>query len=53
MKAVKALNAYPTKIKSGAEAKELPGIGDKIAKKIQEILDTVRTNLKKKKINGN
>ncbi|KYR02415.1 DNA polymerase beta [Tieghemostelium lacteum] len=39
-KAVGSIKAYPHVIKSGAEAKKLEGVGAKIAKKIQEILDT-------------
>jgi DNA polymerase beta len=40
MTAVNSLKAYPKAIESGKEAQKLPGIGAKIAKKIQEILDT-------------
>uniref|UniRef100_A0A4W3IVW8 DNA polymerase n=1 Tax=Callorhinchus milii TaxID=7868 RepID=A0A4W3IVW8_CALMI len=39
-KAASVIAKYPTKIKSGAEAKKLEGIGDKIAKKIDEFLAT-------------
>lgn len=39
-KAVGVLAKHPTRIKSGAEAKKLDGIGDKIAKKIDEYIDT-------------
>eukprot|EP01122_Echinamoeba_exundans_P010068 TRINITY_DN3670_c0_g1_i3.p1 TRINITY_DN3670_c0_g1~~TRINITY_DN3670_c0_g1_i3.p1 ORF type:complete len:424 (+),score=58.30 TRINITY_DN3670_c0_g1_i3:4-1275(+) len=38
--AVNSLKVHPKRIESGAEAKQLPGVGVKIAKKIQEILDT-------------
>nr|6H5H_A Chain A, polb4 [synthetic construct] len=34
------LDKYPHKIKSGAEAKKLPGVGTKIAEKIDEFLAT-------------
>lgn len=39
-KAAGVLAKNPTRIKSGAEAKALEGIGEKIAKKIQEFIDT-------------
>ena len=39
-KAAAALAKHPTKIKSGAEAKALPGVGKKIADKIDEFLST-------------
>ena len=39
-KAAAALAKHPTRIKSGAEAKALPGVGKKIADKIDEFLDT-------------
>jgi len=39
-KAIQSLKAHSKKITSGSEAKKLPGIGQKIAKKIQEILET-------------
>ncbi|XP_041485539.1 DNA polymerase beta-like [Lytechinus variegatus] len=39
-KAASVLAKYPTKIKSGDEAKKLDGIGDKIAKKIDEVIAT-------------
>jgi DNA polymerase beta len=38
--AANSLKAHPHKITSGKEAKKLPGIGAKIAKKIDEILET-------------
>ena len=38
--AASALAAHPTRIKSGEEAQKLKGIGDKIAKKIDEFLQT-------------
>lgn len=38
--AIKAIRAYPSKIESGVEARKLPGVGEKIAKKIDEILTT-------------
>jgi DNA polymerase beta len=40
LKAAGVLRAHPKKIESGEEARKLDGIGAKIAKKIQEILDT-------------
>eukprot|EP01129_Flabellula_baltica_P008144 TRINITY_DN3207_c0_g1_i1.p1 TRINITY_DN3207_c0_g1~~TRINITY_DN3207_c0_g1_i1.p1 ORF type:complete len:367 (-),score=76.07 TRINITY_DN3207_c0_g1_i1:9-1109(-) len=40
MMAAAQLKSYPKKINSGEEAKGLKGIGVKIAKKIQEIIDT-------------
>lgn len=39
-KAIKAIESYPTKIESGIEARKLPGVGEKIAQKIDEILTT-------------
>lgn len=39
-KATGVLAHHPTRIKSGAEAKKLNGVGDKIAKKIDEYLET-------------
>lgn len=39
-KAANILAAYPTRIKSGKEARKLDGIGEKIAKKIDEYLET-------------
>ncbi|XP_050315047.1 DNA polymerase beta-like [Anthonomus grandis grandis] len=39
-KAASVLAAHPTRITSGAEAKKLQGIGDKISKKIDEFLQT-------------
>ena len=39
-KAAATLSGLPERVKSGAEAKKLPGIGEKIAKKIDEFLDT-------------
>lgn len=39
-KAAVVLAEYPTRIKSGDEAKKLKGVGDKIAKKIDEFLAT-------------
>lgn len=39
-KAAKSLAEYPTRIKSGEEARKLSGIGEKIAKKIDEYLET-------------
>ena len=39
-KAASALAKHPTKIKSGDEARKLQGIGDKIAKKIDEFIST-------------
>ncbi|KAL1501552.1 hypothetical protein ABEB36_006853 [Hypothenemus hampei] len=39
-KASATLAVHPTRITSGAEAKKLPNIGDKIAKKIDEFLQT-------------
>jgi DNA polymerase beta len=40
MKAATALQLYPKKIESGAEAMKLDGIGKKIAAKIDEIIKT-------------
>lgn len=42
MKAATALQIYPKKVESGEEAKKLDGIGVKIAKKIDEIIQTGR-----------
>lgn len=39
-KAASVLATQPKRIESGDEAKKLPGIGDKIAKKIDEYLQT-------------
>lgn len=39
-KAASVIAKYPTIIKSGAEAKKLEGVGDRIAKKIDEFLAT-------------
>ncbi|XP_036310903.1 DNA polymerase beta isoform X4 [Pipistrellus kuhlii] len=39
-KAASVIAKYPDKIKSGAEAKKLPGVGTKIAEKIDEFLAT-------------
>lgn len=39
-KAASTLSSLPQRVKSGAEAKKLPGIGEKIAKKIDEFLET-------------
>lgn len=39
-KAANVLAKHPERIKSGAEARKLDGVGDKIAKKIDEILST-------------
>lgn len=39
-KAAGTLGTLPERVKSGKEAKKLPGIGDKIAKKIDEFLET-------------
>lgn len=39
-KAASVLAKHPTKIKSGADARKLPGIGDKIGKKIDEFIKT-------------
>ncbi|XP_024938080.1 DNA polymerase beta-like isoform X2 [Cephus cinctus] len=39
-KAASSLSALPQRVKSGEEAKKLPGIGEKIAKKIDEFLET-------------
>jgi len=39
-KAIQAIKSHPQKIHSGNEARALDGIGPKIEKKIQEILDT-------------
>ncbi|KAF2071194.1 hypothetical protein CYY_007480 [Polysphondylium violaceum] len=44
LKAVQSIKAYAHEIKSGAEAQKLDGVGQKIAKKIQEIIDTGRLN---------
>ena len=38
--AVGSLSSHPERIKDGATAKKLDGVGEKIAKKVQEILDT-------------
>ncbi|KAJ3074724.1 hypothetical protein HK102_005733, partial [Quaeritorhiza haematococci] len=39
-KAVRAISGYHKRLESGAEAKKLEGVGDKIAKKVDEILKT-------------
>lgn len=39
-KAASAIAAHPDKITSGEQAKKLKGVGEKIAKKIDEILST-------------
>ncbi|KOC60899.1 DNA polymerase beta [Habropoda laboriosa] len=39
-KAVGTLSSLPERVKSGKEARKLPGIGEKIAKKIDEFLST-------------
>lgn len=39
-KAASVLGAHPTRIRSGEEALRLPGVGSKIAKKIDEFLET-------------
>ncbi|KAK5580970.1 hypothetical protein RB653_000997 [Dictyostelium firmibasis] len=39
-KAVQSIRAHPKEITSGIEAQKLDGVGKKIAKKIQEIIDT-------------
>jgi len=39
-KAAAALSAHPKAISNGDEAKKLPGVGEKIAKKIDELLQT-------------
>uniref|UniRef100_A0A8C4RDM0 Crossover junction endonuclease MUS81-like HHH domain-containing protein n=1 Tax=Erpetoichthys calabaricus TaxID=27687 RepID=A0A8C4RDM0_ERPCA len=39
-KAASVISKYPFKIKSGAEAKKLEGVGAKIAEKIDEFLAT-------------
>ncbi|KAI4460614.1 dna polymerase type-x family member [Holotrichia oblita] len=39
-KAANVLAAHPTRVKSGKEARRLDGIGEKIAKKIDEYLET-------------
>ncbi|XP_060106808.1 DNA polymerase beta [Heteronotia binoei] len=39
-KAASVISKYPSKIKSGAEAKKLDGVGAKIAEKIDEFLST-------------
>lgn len=39
-KAATTLSELPERVKSGEEARKLPGIGDKIAKKIDEFLET-------------
>jgi len=58
-KASSALAAHPTKIKSGAEAKKLQGVGEKIADKIDEFIrdgklrkiDTIRNDDRSQAIN--
>ncbi|KAJ3124025.1 hypothetical protein HK098_001456 [Nowakowskiella sp. JEL0407] len=39
-KAINALKKHPKEIQSGKEAREIPGVGSKIADKIDEILET-------------
>ncbi|RUS17040.1 DNA polymerase beta-like protein [Endogone sp. FLAS-F59071] len=39
-KAMRSIVAYPTRLNSGKEAQTLPGVGDKIAKKIDQFLET-------------
>ena len=39
-KAASTLAALPERVKSGEEARKLPGIGEKIANKIDEFLQT-------------
>ena len=39
--AIRSIASHPVPIKSGEEAKVLPGIGKSIAATIQEIIDTV------------
>jgi DNA polymerase beta len=43
-KAAGAVSKHPTRISSGAEARKLDGVGEKIAKKIDEILATGKLN---------
>ena len=38
--AAAALSKHPTAVSSGEEARKLPGVGDKIGKKIDELLQT-------------
>ena len=40
LRAVNAIKTHPHPLKSGSEAMQLPGVGKKIAQKIQEILET-------------
>lgn len=40
-KAIRSIAAYPTRLSSGKEAQALPGVGDRIAKKIDQFLETV------------
>lgn len=40
LKAIDTLRSYPQEIRSGKEAKQLPGIGASLADKIQEIINT-------------
>lgn len=40
-KAIRSLVVHNEPITSGADARILPGVGPKIAEKIQEIIDTV------------
>ncbi|CAH3155604.1 unnamed protein product [Porites lobata] len=50
-KAASVLAKHPTRIKSGEEARKLPGIGDKIGKKIDEFIKTGKLE-KLEKIRG-
>jgi DNA polymerase beta len=43
-KAAGAISKHPTRITSGSEARQLGGVGEKIAKKIDEILATGKLN---------
>lgn len=40
-----SIAAFPKPLESGKEAKELPGVGDGIARKIDEIIATVCINV--------
>lgn len=51
-KAAGAISKHPTRVTSGAEAKKLDGVGEKIAKKIDELLATGKLN-KLEKIRNN
>ncbi|XP_028400199.1 DNA polymerase beta-like [Dendronephthya gigantea] len=50
-KAAAVLAKHPTKLTSGKEARKLPGIGDKIAKKLDEYIETGKLG-KLEKIRG-